>query len=136
MSVVKKNQLAAKTARNTFAEARVTLSEAAEISGLSLNTVKRVLQGEGAHENSCLQVERSLRDYIRRGYKKAENVVSLEGEAGKVAVNLMTNLADTLHDQVKSQDPLQGSQLKKLKSLLIVVTASLTALDALNVEDT
>jgi len=135
MSVIQETQLAARNAQKTFAEARVTLSEAADISGLSLNTVKRVLVGNGAHPNSCLQLERALREYIRRGRQPQESVVSLEGDKGRVAVDLMTNLADTLHEQVKTQDPFNQPQMKKLRSLLTLVAASLEALEELDVGD-
>lgn len=132
MSRLKHASMIHKKTQSTFTRSKLTYAEAAKISGLSLNTVKRILIGEGAHANSCIQLERALDDHIHRPKEATEPDVILTNDASMNAESLLIAFNKQLQLLLETDDELPSPrQIAKWRARLKSVEGNLSAIEAL-----
>lgn len=120
-----------KKVQTVFARSKLTYAEAAKASGLSLNTVKRILTGFGAHANSCLQLERALEDHINDPKSAQHQGVLLTNDNNQNADLLLIAYNKQLQTMLENQDNLPSKkQLAMWRAVLRSVDGNLAALDA------
>ncbi len=127
--------------RRDFGKSKWTLAEAKEASGLSLNTVRRILEGdaEKAHPNSILKLQRALDSFFARQRfpgdvpdRRSDQVAIIpDGSSLGSAEQLAKSLAKCL--QSLAIEPPQvtkdsSAAVDRIRHLLIVADSNLQAL--------
>lgn len=136
MSEPNHKEHAHRRAQQLYARTKLTVQEVAELAGMSVNTVKRVLvktgKGSEAHLNSILKIERELDLYIKAANsgKLEEHKLVLSGDTSKDVVIVAKKLATLMQELVFDTDKAKTTDFTALERILKSCNGHLGALSS------